>query len=78
MDKLVIQGRHPLQGTLAVSGSKNTALPLMAAALLADGTTILDNVPHLRDIATFSHVLRIAGASVKFNPDRHRRTPAAH
>ncbi|MFB3132828.1 MAG: UDP-N-acetylglucosamine 1-carboxyvinyltransferase [Rhodothermales bacterium] len=72
MDKLVIQGRRPLRGTLSVSGSKNTALPLMAAALLADGTTILDNVPHLRDIATFSNVLRIAGASVKFNPERHR------
>ena len=72
MDKLVIQGRHPLRGTLPVSGSKNTALPLMAAALLADGVTILDNVPHLRDIKTFSHVLRIAGASVKGDPQSHQ------
>lgn len=72
MDKLVLEGRRPLRGTLSVSGSKNTALPLMAAALLADGTTILDHVPHLQDIATFSNVLRIAGAAVKFDPERHR------
>ena len=72
MDKLVIQGRHPLRGTLPVSGSKNTALPLMAAALLADGETTLENIPNLRDITTFSHVLRISGASVKVYPERHR------
>jgi UDP-N-acetylglucosamine 1-carboxyvinyltransferase len=72
MDKLVLEGRRPLRGTISVSGSKNTALPLMAASLLADGTTILDNVPHLQDIATFSNVLRIAGAAVKFDPERHR------
>lgn len=72
MDKLVIQGGHPLQGSLSVSGSKNTALPLMAAALLADGTSILNNIPDLKDISTFAHVLRIAGASVKFDPDHHQ------
>ena len=52
MDKLVIEGRRPLRGVLPVSGSKNTALPLMAAALLAEGTTTLDNIPDLRDIET--------------------------
>jgi len=72
MDKLVIQGKHPLHGALAVSGSKNTALPLMAAALLADGTTRLDNVPDLQDIATFANVLRVSGADVKFDRDRRR------
>ncbi len=72
MDKLVIQGRHPLRGTLPVSGSKNTALPLMAGALLAEGKSTLDNIPNLRDVTTFSHVLRIAGASVNFNSAEHR------
>lgn len=71
MDKLVVQGQQPLQGTLPVSGSKNTALPLMAAALLADGKTRLSQIPNLRDINTFSHVLRISGASVQFNAERH-------
>ncbi len=71
MDKLVIEGGRPLRGTLPVSGSKNTALMLMAGAILADGVTVLENIPHLRDITTFSHVLRIAGASVRFNPETH-------
>lgn len=67
MEKLVIRGGRPLRGTLPVGSSKNTALPLMAASLLADGVTTLEHIPRLRDITTFSHVLRIAGASVKVN-----------
>ena len=74
MDKLVLEGKHPLRGTLPVSGSKNTALPLMAAALLADGTSTLDYVPNLRDVRTFSNVLRVAGASVNFDASAHRMT----
>ncbi len=72
MDKLVIEGKHPLRGTLPVSGSKNTALPLMAGALLAEGKTTLKNIPNLRDVTTFAHVLRISGASVTFNPSDHQ------
>ena len=65
MEKLVIQGGQPLCGTLAISASKNTALPLMATAILPHGVTHLDHIPRLRDITTFSHVLRITGASVE-------------
>ncbi|NBB74685.1 MAG: UDP-N-acetylglucosamine 1-carboxyvinyltransferase [Bacteroidetes bacterium] len=72
MDKLVIHGQQPLQGTLPVSGSKNTALPLMAATLLAKGTTTIENVPSLRDVHTFSNVLRISGADVQFDADTNR------
>ena len=72
MDKLVIQGQQPLQGTLLVSGSKNTALPLMAATLLAEGTTTIENVPSLRDVHTFSNVLRISGADVSFDEGANR------
>lgn len=72
MDKLVIEGKHPLRGTLPISGSKNTALPLMAGALLTGGNTTLTNIPNLRDVMTFAHVLRISGASVQFNPSEHR------
>jgi UDP-N-acetylglucosamine 1-carboxyvinyltransferase len=74
MDKLVIQGKHHLQGELPVSGSKNTALPLMAGALLGEGVTTLDNIPNLRDVVTFAHVLRIVGAAVQFSPAEHRMT----
>ncbi len=72
MDKFVIQGQRLLRGTLRVSGSKNTALPLMAAALLANGTTSIRNVPSLRDIKTFSYVLRISGAKVQHMPEDDR------
>lgn len=74
MDKFVIYGGRHLEGELPVSGSKNTALPLMAAAILGEGVTILDNVPNLQDVNTFAHVLRIAGASVRYDPALHRMT----
>jgi len=74
MDKLVIQGKHHLRGELQVSGSKNTALPLMAGTLLTGGTTTLNNIPNLRDISTFAHVLRIVGAAVNYSPYTHSMT----
>ena len=69
MDTLVIQGGRPLAGTLHVGGSKNTMLPLMAAAVLADGVTTIRNVPSLQDVHTFANVLRVTGCRVTFNPD---------
>jgi UDP-N-acetylglucosamine 1-carboxyvinyltransferase len=69
MDKLVVHGGSPLEGPLTVGGSKNTALPLMAAALLADGSTQITNVPNLRDVRTFSNVIRVAGPAVTFDAD---------
>ncbi len=75
MDKLVIQGGRPLTGTIHVGGSKNTALPLMAAAVLADGPTTLHNMPVLRDVHTFANVLRVVGCSVEYKPDADPSTP---
>ena len=69
MDTLVIQGGRPLRGTLHVGGSKNTMLPLMAAAVLADGVTTIRNVPSLKDVHTFANVLRVTGCRVTFDPD---------
>jgi UDP-N-acetylglucosamine 1-carboxyvinyltransferase len=74
MDKLVVHGGSPLTGPLTVGGSKNTALPLMAAALLADGTSRITKVPDLRDVRTFSNVIRVAGPAVSFDPDAHTLT----
>jgi len=67
MDKLVVRGGNPLTGSLTVSGSKNTALPLMAAALLTDEPVVISNVPRLRDVHTFSRVIRITGTDVEFD-----------
>lgn len=66
MDKFVIQGGTPLKGTIPVSGSKNAALPLMAAALLGDTPSIIRNVPRLNDIYTFNKVIEVTGTSVNF------------
>lgn len=66
MDKFIIKGGSPLQGTIPISGSKNAALPLMAAALLGSSPTIIHNVPRLKDIYTFNNVLRVVGAKVDF------------
>lgn len=62
MDKLVIEGGVPLQGTVRISGAKNAALPLLAACLLAPGQHILHNVPDLRDTRTMLRLLEILGA----------------
>ena len=75
MDTLVIQGGRPLRGPLHVGGSKNTMLPLMAAAVLADGVTTIRNVPALHDVLTFSNVLRVTGCRVSFSPDDNPETP---
>ena len=71
MDKLVIRGGRPLQGTLSVSGSKNTALPLMSAALLTDGPVALTNIPDLKDIHTFRKVIEVTGTKVDHDPAAH-------
>ena len=63
MDKIRIKGTRPLHGTVAVSGAKNAALPLIAATLLAPGTHILHNVPDLRDTRTMLQLLQTLGAS---------------
>ena len=71
MDKLVVHGGSSLDGPLTVGGSKNTALPLMAATLLGEGPSTITNVPDLRDVRTFSKVIRYGGPSVTFDADAH-------
>ncbi len=67
MDKLLITGGRPLQGSVPISGAKNAALPIMAATLLAPGVHRLRNVPRLRDTRTFARVLELLGAKVAFD-----------
>jgi len=62
LDKLVIRGGKRLKGSVTVSGSKNAALPIMAATLLAPGEHILRNVPHLRDVSTMGRLIANLGA----------------
>lgn len=62
---LEIVGGRPLAGTVPVSGAKNAALPIMAAALLADGAVELENVPQVADVATQARVLAALGMRVE-------------
>lgn len=72
MDKLVIRGGKPLVGNLNVSGSKNTALPLMAIGLLTDGPVTINHIPDLKDISTFRKVIEVTGTKVTGAPSDHK------
>lgn len=61
MDQFEIQGGIPLRGTVRVSGSKNAALPMMAASLAASGPLTLRGVPDLADVRTLVALLRTLG-----------------
>lgn len=61
-----IRGGHALKGDVTVSGSKNAALPLIATAVLAEGETVLTNVPYLRDIKVMLKILDYLGAETSF------------
>ena len=71
MDVLHIEGPVQLCGEITVNGSKNAALPIMAAALLAPGTSTITGVPHLSDIAVFQALLAELGCGAQRNADGH-------
>src|ERR1700720_3660987 len=64
MDKFLIKGGKALHGTVRVSGAKNSALPVMAAALLTSDQVSVHNIPKVRDLITMSKLLAFMGASV--------------
>jgi UDP-N-acetylglucosamine 1-carboxyvinyltransferase len=65
MDKLVIEGGRPLEGSVRISGAKNAALPDMAAALLTGDRVELENIPRVRDIITMGRLLAHLSAIVE-------------
>src|SRR5438445_3956406 len=64
MDKFRIKGGKALRGTVAISGAKNSALPVMAAALLTAEKVTLHNIPKVRDLITMSKLLAFMDAKV--------------
>ncbi|MDW3217352.1 MAG: UDP-N-acetylglucosamine 1-carboxyvinyltransferase [Acidimicrobiales bacterium] len=62
--RIVVTGGHRLEGTIRVGGAKNSALKLMAATLLAEGTYRFGNVPRITDVALMSDLLRATGTEV--------------
>jgi UDP-N-acetylglucosamine 1-carboxyvinyltransferase len=67
MEQLVIKGPNKLTGSVLVSGSKNAALPIIAACILFEGTVVLKNVPMIRDVESLLEILSSIGVVYKFH-----------
>lgn len=69
MDKLYIAGGRPLRGTVAISGAKNSAIALIPAAVLAETSVTLDNLPDLSDVSIYAEILAEMGCAVERTAD---------
>ncbi|MBI2060530.1 MAG: UDP-N-acetylglucosamine 1-carboxyvinyltransferase [Nitrospirae bacterium] len=69
MDKIKVMGGSPLKGTVRISGAKNSALPCMAAALLAEGPQRFSHVPNLADVRTMQKLVASMGAACEYDTD---------
>ncbi len=67
MDKIIIEGQSRLSGSVAISGAKNAVLPIMTAALMIDGKSVISRVPDLRDTRTMIKLMEIIGATCSFD-----------
>lgn len=74
MDFYIVKGGNKLNGTVTISGAKNAALPIIVASLLAEGTTVLHNVPNLKDIQTILQVIECLGAQYQFDTNTNTLT----
>lgn len=61
---IIVKESPPLKGSVRISGSKNAVLPIIAATLLAEGTSVIKGVPNLKDVQVMSELLRYLGAKV--------------
>ncbi len=66
MDKVIICGGKRLKGEVDISGAKNAALPIIAASLLASGTSTISKVPNLKDVITIGKLLTYFGAGFHY------------
>jgi len=71
LDYYTIKGGKKLKGEVKISGAKNAALPIIVASLLADGETVLQNVPDLKDIRTIIKVIEYLGAETEFDSTKN-------
>lgn len=70
MEKLIIEGGKPLVGTARIHGAKNAALPILAAAIMARGVHVIENVPRLLDIDVMLSILTALGCRAERQEDR--------
>jgi len=64
MDRFIIEGGYPLQGTVTPSGNKNAALPILAATLLTDQGVVIRNLPQIKDVETMLEILAHLGVEI--------------
>lgn len=69
MERLTIEGLHKLSGSVTIHGAKNSALPVLAATLLADGSSEISNCPALSDVEASAAILRYLGCRVEQQGD---------
>ncbi|MEA2374637.1 MAG: UDP-N-acetylglucosamine 1-carboxyvinyltransferase, partial [Thermoleophilaceae bacterium] len=69
MEKFVIEGGHPLSGTIVPAGNKNAALPALAACLLTEEEVVLRNIPRIRDVAAMIELLTGLGVRAEWRED---------
>ena len=78
MDRLLIEGPVRLDGSVEISGAKNSALPILAATLLSDGPVTISNLPHLHDVTTMMELLGCLGVELvideRLNVEVHPET----
>ena len=67
MQKLEIKGGRKISGTIAISGSKNSTLPILASTILSSKKIIIKNVPIVQDVETMASLLNTLGSTIKFN-----------
>lgn len=70
MYKLVIRGGKRLKGEVEISGAKNAALPIIASTLLTSGVSVINRVPHLKDVITIGRLLSYLGADFQYERGR--------
>ncbi|OGF44975.1 MAG: UDP-N-acetylglucosamine 1-carboxyvinyltransferase [Candidatus Firestonebacteria bacterium RIFOXYC2_FULL_39_67] len=72
MDKFIVEGGVALKGRVKISGSKNAALPIIAATILTDKECILKNIPHLNDTNVMNKLINSLGGKVVFESNTVR------
>lgn len=70
MDKFLIKGPCKIKGEVSISGSKNAALPILAASILFDKPVIIENLPRVRDIDTMIELLKSLGSKIKYSNNK--------
>tara|TARA_B100001741_G_scaffold255030_1_gene217432 strand:- start:122 stop:1381 length:1260 start_codon:yes stop_codon:yes gene_type:complete len=74
MDKLEVFGSRKLRGNVFISGSKNSALPILAATILSNKKIVLNNLPNVKDIKTMIKLLESIGSQIKYSKKKNSIT----